>query len=59
MPEAEASVGAKQIPDVTESLFTTLDLIIITILVGGIGYYFLNKRKQDRENAAKRTYSIQ
>lgn len=59
MPEAEAGIGAKQMPEITESLFTTLDIVIIAILVGGIGYYFLNKRKQDKENAAKKTYSIQ
>ncbi|XP_044754786.1 NADPH--cytochrome P450 reductase isoform X2 [Coccinella septempunctata] len=59
MPEAEAGMRAKQMPEASESLFTTLDVVIIAILVGGIGYYFLNKRKQERDNAAKRTYSIQ
>ncbi|KAL3267720.1 hypothetical protein HHI36_006850 [Cryptolaemus montrouzieri] len=59
MQEAEAGIGAKQIPDVSESLFSTLDIVLIAIIVGGVGWYFLNKRKQEKENAAKRTYSIQ
>ncbi|KAK9889638.1 hypothetical protein WA026_007015 [Henosepilachna vigintioctopunctata] len=59
MQEVEAGIKAKQIPDTTESLFSTLDIVLISILVGGIGWYFFNKRRSEKENAAKRTYAIQ
>ncbi|XP_045475185.1 NADPH--cytochrome P450 reductase isoform X2 [Harmonia axyridis] len=57
MPEAEAA-AEQPLPD-AGIVFSTLDIVILTLLVGSIGYYFLNKRRREKDESTKRTYSIQ
>jgi NADPH-ferrihemoprotein reductase len=59
MDEAEASIGTQQIPEATEALFSTVDIILLTILIGGIAWWFLNKQKKKDVTTSTRSYSIQ
>lgn len=59
MDEAEASLGTQQIPEASESLFSTIDIIILTLLLGGVAWWFLNKQKKKDVTASTRSYSIQ
>jgi uncharacterized membrane protein AbrB (regulator of aidB expression) len=59
MDEAEASIGTQQIPETSEALFSTVDIILLTILIGGIAWWFLNKQKKKDVTTSTRSYSIQ
>jgi NADPH-ferrihemoprotein reductase len=59
MDEAEASIGTQQIPEASEALFSTVDIILLTILIGGIAWWFLNKQKKKDVTTSTRSYSIQ
>ncbi|KAJ3643865.1 hypothetical protein Zmor_026549 [Zophobas morio] len=58
MDEAEASLGTQQIPEASESLFSTVDIILLTLLLGGIAWWYLNKQKK-KDVTPQRSYSIQ
>ncbi|RZC35104.1 NADPH--cytochrome P450 reductase, partial [Asbolus verrucosus] len=59
MDEAEARLGTQQIPEASEALFSTIDIILLTLLVGGVAWWFLNKQKKKDVATTGRSYSIQ
>ncbi|VEN47886.1 unnamed protein product [Callosobruchus maculatus] len=59
MDEANAQLGAQQIPEASESLFGTFDMILIAILIGGVSYYLLYKNRKTTTISSGRSYSIQ
>ncbi|CAG9830632.1 unnamed protein product [Diabrotica balteata] len=59
MSEAEANIGTQQIQGASESLFGTLDIVLLALIVGGISWYLLNKHKKTKTIANGRSYSIQ
>ncbi|KAJ8950427.1 hypothetical protein NQ318_003703 [Aromia moschata] len=59
MDETEAKLGTQSIPEVSDSLFGTIDIILLTLLVGGVSWYLLNRHKKTTPIANGRSYSIQ
>lgn len=56
--EVEADVGTEQIGEAPESLFSTIDiLLIVALLAGGAWYLLKNRRKQ--VEAPGKSYTIQ
>lgn len=59
MDESEASVGTQQIPQVSESLISPLDIFLVVVLIG-VGYWLIQRKKGKEALAANgRSYSIQ
>lgn len=58
MSQVEADVGTEQIPEAAESLFTTLDFVILIALIGLGTWWLLRNRKKEESNVG-RSYSIQ
>lgn len=59
MDESEAKLGTQPMPEVSDSLFSTTDLILMAILVGGVSWYLLTRSKKTTVVANGRSYSIQ
>ncbi|KAG5866670.1 hypothetical protein JTB14_030279 [Gonioctena quinquepunctata] len=59
MAETEAKLGTQQIPEVSESLFSSIDIILLALIVGGISWYLVNKHKKTTTVSNGRSYSIQ
>ncbi|XP_057654372.1 NADPH--cytochrome P450 reductase [Diorhabda carinulata] len=59
MNDVDADLGAEQIPEVSENLFGTFDIVLLTLIIGGITWYLLNKHKKTKTMSNGRSYSIQ
>lgn len=58
MDEAEAQVGAEQMTE-SGSLFSALDLVFLSLIIGALGWYLFSKHKKTTTFANGRSYSIQ
>lgn len=56
--EVEADAGTEQIGETSESLFSTIDILLIIGLLAGGAWYLLRNRKKQAEPPAK-SYTIQ
>lgn len=58
MDKVEAQVGTEQITE-SASLFSTLDIAFLTLIIGAIGWYLFSRHKKTTTFANGRSYSIQ
>nr|XP_022918376.1 NADPH--cytochrome P450 reductase isoform X1 [Onthophagus taurus] len=57
--EVEADVITEQISETSESLFSTLDIVLLLVLAAGGAWYLLKNRKKNEITSNGKSYSIQ
>ncbi|CAG9817113.1 unnamed protein product [Phaedon cochleariae] len=58
MEKTEAILETQHISEASDSLFSSLDIFLVALIVGGISWYFINKYKKTTTVTSERSYSI-
>lgn len=59
MEEAKADVGAEQIPEASESLFSMADVVVLALIIGAIGFWLVKRNNRPVNNLSMKSYTIQ